>query len=354
MNHTRSIRLAAAAGSLLLLATGCTTAREAEARANASLGHSGCPVEVNQDFTGTVRIGYQGVPNANLYVKDARMLETCLPKGRITWIKFDSGADVVQAFGSGSVDLATLGSSPATKALSAPLNVDMQVIWVDDVIGRAESLVAKDPAVKSLADLKGRTIATPFSSTSHYSLLQALGEAGMRPGADVKLINLAPDKMASAWNGDQLDAAWVWDPAQTALVKAGGHVVTGSDATAKAGHPTYDLEGATRSFIEANGSFLKTWTQVQDAAARELVENPEKAAPGIGVQLGTETAAVQKQLAGYEFPDASQQAEIFQKLGGQLHSTAEFLDSQGEIDAVASQQTYDDGLYVTAIDEVAR
>ena len=180
-------RLVAAASlaAMVLAAGGCTTAKEAEARANAANGSAtSCPVEVNSTATGAVRIGWQAIPNANLLVKDKGWIEACLPNVTVTWIKFDSGADVVQGFGSGSVDLATLGSSPATKALSAPLNVDMQVVWIDDVIGAAESLVAKDPAVKTLTDLRGRTIAVPFGSTSHFCLLMALKEAGLTPEAE--------------------------------------------------------------------------------------------------------------------------------------------------------------------------
>lgn len=335
--------------------TGCTTAREAEARANAanSTGVE-CPVEVDSTATGTVRIGWQAIPSANLLVKDRGWIEACLPNVTVTWIKFDSGADVVQGFGSGSVDLATLGSSPATKALSAPLNVDMQVVWIDDVIGAAESLVAKDPAVKTLTDLRGRTIAVPFSSTSHFSLLMALKAAGLTPGTDVKLINLSPDKMLAAWNGSQVDAAWVWDPVLSELT-AHGHIVTGSDVTAKDGNPTFDLEGATRTFVSANPAFVDTWTAIQDHAVGELTgSKAETAAQSVSVQLGSTPEAVLAQLPGYTYPDAQQQAKLIADLPGQLLATAEFLATQGEVDAVSDLSAYQAGVYSASIEKVAK
>lgn len=331
--------------------SGCTTAREAEAKANAGATAT-CPVTGNPEVKGAVRIGYQAIPNANLIVRDRRWLEACLPNATITWIGFDSGADVVQGFGSGSVDLATLGSSPATKALSAPLNVDMRVVWIDDVIGKAESLVVKDTSITTIAGLKGKTITTPFSSTSHYSLLQALADAGLNPGTDVKLVNLSPDKMLGAWQGDQVDAAWVWDPVLSELAQH-GKIITGSDVTAEKGHPTFDLEGATGAFVTANPGFMETWTAVQNHAVQELAANPRAAAQSIAVQLGSTPEAVTGQLSGYLFPDARKQLELTAALPKQLSATAEFLKSQGDVDAVSPLKTYADGVYTDAIKKVA-
>lgn len=356
ISSTALTRLVAAATVVAtgLSLTGCTTAREAEARANAASGVATCPVEVDDTATGTVRIGWQAIPSANLLVKDKGWIEACLPNVTVTWIKFDSGADVVQGFGSGSVDLATLGSSPATKALSAPLNVDMQVVWIDDVIGAAESLVAKDPAVKTLNDLRGRTIAVPFSSTSHFSLLMALKAAGLTPGADVKLINLSPDKMLAAWNGSQIDAAWVWDPVLSELT-AHGHIVTGSEVTAKQGNPTFDLEGATRTFVKANPAFMDTWTAIQNHAVVELTGSDAKtAAQSVSVQLGSTPEAVLAQFRGYTYPDAKEQTKLVADLPDQLLATAEFLATQGEVDAVSDLSVYRAGVYTASIEKVAK
>ena len=88
--------------------------------------------------------------------------------------------------------------------------------------------------MKGLEDLKGGTIAVPYGSTAHFSLLQALQDAGMDSGKDVKLINLEPEKMPSAWQGEQIDAAWVWDPVLTELMKT-GEVVLSSEDTARGG-----------------------------------------------------------------------------------------------------------------------
>ncbi len=340
----------AAAAVLGTSACGMSTASEI-AGASSSSSASSCPVDVNTDVTGTIRIGWQMIPNADLIVKDKGWLEACMPNATIQWSQFNSGADVVQAFGSGSLDIAQMGSSPSVRAVSAPLNLDVQVVWIHDVIGDAESLVARDASVSSIKDLAGKNIATPFGSTSHFSLLSALDQAGMS-ASDVNLINLDPDKMAAAWTRGEIDAAWVWDPVLSTLKSDGGSVVMSSKDTAEQGSATYDMEVASQSFITANASAMKTWTSVEDYAMGRISSDPDDAAESVAAQMSVDTSTVKTQFAGYEYPSASQQSTIFSaELPKVFESTAEFLKSQGSIDSVSAD--YASALYSDAIDAVA-
>ncbi|MFJ6417768.1 ABC transporter substrate-binding protein [Paeniglutamicibacter sp. NPDC091659] len=342
-------RSAAAVVALLAMTlSGCASASERTTET------STCPFAPDESITSTARIAYQHIPNGDLIVKDQGLLEACMPNAKITWSKYDSGGDVVQAFGSNSADLGLIGSSPATKALSAPLNIDMKVVWLHDVIGAAESLIAKDTSVKSIADLKGRTIAVPFSSTAHYSLLNALREAGLDAAKDVKVINLSPDKVIGAWQSGEVDAAWVWDPTLTQL-KAEGSVVTGSGETAEAGFPTFDAAGATNAFITANPGFMDVWTKSQNYAVELINEDPKAAAVSVAVELGIAPEEVEKQFTGYKYLTAKEQsgAEYFGgKLAADFHKTAGFLHGEGEISAVGDEQDYTDGLYGASISKV--
>jgi taurine transport system substrate-binding protein len=337
--HRPALRLLVTAAAAALALGGCVESGRTSAGTAPTVA---CPFAVDPSVTTTARIAYQNIPNGDLVVKDQRMLETCLPKAKITWSKFDSGGDVIQAFGSGSVDLGLIGSSPATKALSAPLLLPVRVIWIHDVIGDAEALVARDPAVKTIKALKGKKIAVAFSSTSHFSLLQALADAGLDPAKDVTLINLAPDKMPAAWAGGQIDAAWVWDPTQSVLRKT-GHVVLSSKDTAKLGTPTYDLGAATSAFVDANPGFMTAWAKAQDAAVKQVRAEPDKATVSMAAVLGIPPTDVKTQLAGFEYLDAAQQAgptRLGGGLGKDLQATARFLLTQGGIDKVNKPAAY--------------
>ncbi|MEX5258506.1 taurine ABC transporter substrate-binding protein [Kocuria arenosa] len=312
-----------------------------------------CPVEPDPSITTTARIAWQAIPNGDLAVKDLRMLETCMPNAEITWSKFDSGGDVVQAFGAGSVDLGLVGSSPAVRAVSPPLDIDLRVVWLQDVIGAAESLVVRDESITSIQGLDGKKVAVPFGSTAHYSLLSALREAGI--DGTVQLINLSPDKMLPAWQRGEVDAAWVWDPTLSQLQSSGSVILTSAD-TAKAGYPTFDMSAATAEFLEQNPGFMLMWTTAQDAAARRLADGEATAIESLAVQLGLPPDVVRKQTQGLEYLDARQQAgpDYFGgALGGVLEDTAGFLVDARETEGTAPPETYQRMPYPYAIEEVA-
>ncbi|MEV5650290.1 ABC transporter substrate-binding protein [Nocardia sp. NPDC052254] len=343
----RSFVASAVAAVLVLALTGCVESGRGD-RSRALGPALDCPVAPNDGVTGAVRIGYQNIANGDLIVKDTGLLETCLPEAKITWSKFDSGATVIQAFGAGSLDLGLLGSAAAARAISAPLNLDVRAIWIHDVIGPAESLIVKDPAITTVAGLRGKKIAVPFASTSHYSLLAALHAAGIEH--DVTLVNLQPDAILAAWKDSGVDAAFIWDPTLGEL-RRGGHVVNSAADTAAAGAPTFDLEGARSDFVAANPAFLTVWTAVQNWAVHQLISDPQGAATHVAAQLGTDVDAARRQLAGYTYPDAATQAGpayLGGQLGADLRSTAQFLLGQGQIQGLAAPRRYHDAVYAQA------
>ncbi|RDH74027.1 glycine/betaine ABC transporter substrate-binding protein [Mycolicibacterium moriokaense] len=342
--HRPARHVLIAAVAVVTALSGCV---ESNRPADTASGNTECPFEADPSVTSTARIAYQNIPNGDLVVKDQRMLENCMPNAKITWNKFDSGGDVIQAFGSNSADMGLIGSSPATKALSAPLNIPMRVVWVHDVIGKAESLAVRDPAITDIKQLKGKTIAVAFSSTAHYSLLQALQDAGMNAATDVSIVNLSPDKMPSAWEGGQIDGAWVWDPTLSELLKSNGHILISSAETAKAGKPTYDLGAATTSFIDANPEFMTVWAKAQNAAVEEILNKPDDASVSIGAVMGIQPDEVKKQFDGYEYLPAKEQASadyLGGKLATDLQETAGFLLKQGGITAVSPPAAYAAGV----------
>ena len=275
MTHNRRNTLGAVLVLLVIALTtsGCIVESGRSEQSRAIGEKVSCPVKPDPGIRTTARIGYQEVTNGDLIVKDTSLLQACMPNAKITWSKFSSGGDVLQGFKARSLDIALLGSAPAARALSAPLDIDMKVVWIQDVIGKAESLVVHDPAIRTLDQLRGKKIAVPFASTSHFSLLTALNRAGITD--QVTLMNTQPDAMLAAW-GNGIDAAWVWDPVLSKL-KANGHVIDDSGVTAEQGAPTFDLEGARSDFVAQNGPFLKYWTIAQNWAVNLLNTDKPKA-----------------------------------------------------------------------------
>ena len=115
------------------------------------------------------------------------------PAGGAAFIPFTSGDAVIEALTSGTVDIALGGSWSVAAGYSR--EVDLQVIHVQGDIKDAEALVVND-TITAPQDLKGKTIAAPFGSTTHFHLLFALEQLGIDPGA-VKLVDLSPPDMAA-------------------------------------------------------------------------------------------------------------------------------------------------------------
>src|SRR5690606_36506040 len=110
------------------------------------------------------------------------------------------------AFIAKEVDFGALGSSPVARGLSAPLNIPYSVAFILDVAGDNEALVARNgTGIETVADLRGKRVATPFASTAHYSLLAALDQAGLSAG-DVQLIDLQPQAILAAWERGDIAA----------------------------------------------------------------------------------------------------------------------------------------------------
>ncbi len=168
---------------------------------------------------------------------------------KVSWKMFGGGGDVIKAMASGEVPIGEVGSSPATAAASQGL--DVQIIWILDDIGNAEQLVARNGSgVNSLADLKGKKIATPFVSTSHYQLLAALQDAKVNP-KEVQILNMRPPEIAAAWERGDIDATFIWDPVLS-KVKANGKVIISSGDIAKQGKPTFDAIMVNKAWAEKN------------------------------------------------------------------------------------------------------
>ena len=288
-------------------------------------------------------IGYQAIPNGDLVVKHEGWLEAALPDTEIEWKIFDSGGVLNEAIAAGSVDIGLAGSSPVARGLSTPL--EYQVPWIHDVIGKAEALVARD-GITDLEGLRGKKIATPLASTSHYSLLAALEDAGIAQG-DVEIVDAEPPDIAAAWERGDIDAAYVWNPVLAELVADGGTTLVDSEQLANEGKTTYDLGVVTNEFADQYPDAVKTWVEQQDRAVKLYRDDPDAAAAAVAAELNLEPAAALAQMKDLIFLDASEQVApdaLGGGLGSALAATAKFNQELAQIPSTQDDQFYSDAV----------
>jgi taurine transport system substrate-binding protein len=297
-------------------------------------------------------IGYQAIPNGDLVVKNQGWLEEALPETEIEWKIFDSGGVLNEAIAAGSIDIGLAGSSPVARGLSTPL--DYQVPWIHDVIGKAEALVARD-GITDLEGLRGKKIATPLASTSHYSLLAALDDAGIAQG-DVEIIDAEPPDIAAAWERGDIDAAYVWNPVLAELVADGGRTLVDSEQLANEGKTTYDLGVVTNKFAEEYPDVVRIWVEQQDRAVKLIRDDPDRAAAAVAAELNLEPEAVLAQMRDLIFLDAAEQAApdaLGGGLGAALAATAKFNKELGQIPSTQADKLYSDAVNPSFAESVA-
>lgn len=327
----------------------------------AASGLAGCAIDRSKPDAAkpTIRIAYQTFPSGDLVVKNNRWLEEALPDYNIKWTKFDSGADVNTAFIAKQVDFGALGSSPVARGLSAPLNIAYQVAFILDVAGDNEALVArKGTGIESIADLKGKRVATPFASTAHYSLLAALAENGLSAN-DVQLVDLQPQAILAAWERGDIAAAYSWLPTLEQLEKD-GTVLISSRQLADKGKPTLDLAAVSASFAKENPKVVDVWRQQQARAVTEIKNDPAAAAKAIAAEIALSPGDVQQQLTKAVFltPEQIASPEWLGtdgkpgNLAANLESASRFLADQKQIPAPAALTVFQNALYTQGLPDV--
>lgn len=303
-----------------------------------AIGVSASALMAGAALADKIIIGHFGNPTPMqlLASSDALQQET---GWEIEWRKFAAGTDVIAAMASGDVVLSELGSSPL--AIAASQGVDLQLIAFSDVIGKAESLIAHEGSgIASAADLKGKRIAVPVGSTAHFSLMGALQHEGIAE-ADVTIMNMPPDQIAAAWEQGVIDAAWIWQPVQSEILKT-GTLVIGADQTAEWGFPTFDGWVVDREFGQANKDKIVAFLKAIDQANASYLKDPaawtvdSAEVQTLATATGADPAQVPEILEGFTFlPMATQISDTW--LGGAgatIKGTADFLKSAGRIDAV--------------------
>ena len=305
--------------------------------------------EATGEVPDVVTIGVQTLITPELIARQEAIYEEYLGT-KVELVQCDSGADVNRAFASGSLDIACLGTSPAAIGIAG--DIGYEVIWYLDVIGAAESLaVTGASGIKSVSDLAGKTIATPFASTAHYSLLNAMSLEGVNP-ADVNLLDMQPDDIYAAWKRGDLDGAYVWNPVLGELARDGGIMITDSGKLAEQGIVTADLAVADKEFAEKYPDVVVGFIKAQLYALDVFYSDEEKATTEIAACADINVEDAKEQIAGFIYPTGEEQisAEYLGTKGNPgataetLKSAADFLVEQGSIDSAPDLSVFQENI----------
>ncbi|MDN3292464.1 aliphatic sulfonate ABC transporter substrate-binding protein [Streptomyces ficellus] len=178
-----------------------------------------------------VRIGYfPNLTHATALVGDQEgIFQKELGGTQLRVSTFNAGPSEIEALNADSIDIGFIGPSPAINGFTKAKGNNLRII------GGAASggvrLVVNPEKIKTLADVKGKKIATPqLGNTQDVAFLNWISEQGWKVDpqsgkGDVSVVRtdnkIAPD----AYRSGSIDGAWVPEPTASKLVSEGAKVL---------------------------------------------------------------------------------------------------------------------------------
>jgi NitT/TauT family transport system substrate-binding protein len=119
---------------------------------------------------------------------------------------FTNGPLQIQALGTGDLDFGYIGPG----AFWMPASGQAKIVAIN-TLGNADRVIAQ-AGITSIEKLRGKTVAVPEGTSGDMILTLALENAGMTKD-DVKVVNMDPSTIVSAFASKKVDAAGFWYPA---------------------------------------------------------------------------------------------------------------------------------------------
>jgi aliphatic sulfonates family ABC transporter substrate-binding protein len=228
-----------------------------------------------------VNLGWQPTMNgARYFVAQAnRLFEQAGLEPNL--IKFTAGPPFFAAFQSGSIDVGFMGFQPAVTAIAQ--GIPVKIIAVENDAWGAEGLVVrKDSGINTLADMRGKTIATKRGSSADTALRAGLRKAGLKDG-DVKIVDVDVTALVPAFTKGDIQGGWYWEPWMGLLKRQGG-VVIAVDKDVDV--PVGIVWVAREAWIRENPGAVQRLLHAIDLATDPLRKNPKAVAAEISKPLG--------------------------------------------------------------------
>jgi ABC-type nitrate/sulfonate/bicarbonate transport system substrate-binding protein len=164
-----------------------------------------------------IRIGWQ-IPAATQGQVLQVLKRTSVLEGhglKPIFVPFSYGGPQVEAAFAGELDVFFSGDQPAINLIARGGKWKIVARLFDDGVG---IIVPPNSAIKSVEDLEGKTVASPFGSVAHRDAFREQEAAGLDPHKDVVNKNLDILEIrrrvqaggSGTWDG--FDAAVVWEP----------------------------------------------------------------------------------------------------------------------------------------------
>lgn len=264
----------------------------------------GCVANPNRSLT-TLRVGMNNWPGyaIALYAKDRGLFEK---RGlNVELVRFNNQQDNIRATLRESLDASFV---PLWEAMQVdPGNDRPAYLMAADISYGSDGIVARSE-VKSIADLRGKTVGAKLGTVSHLILLEALKSQNLQP-QDVEIKDVSNDTAVQLLKDGQIDAAVVWEPVlgQTAQEIQGSIIFTTKDVDSLV------IDGlATRaSFANEHQAELTQFILAWFDAIHTVETQPDAVFENVAQQLGQTPESFKQDYSGLKKGDIALNQRLF-------------------------------------------
>ncbi|WP_045746999.1 aliphatic sulfonate ABC transporter substrate-binding protein [Actinoplanes rectilineatus] len=292
-----------------------------------------------------LRLDYAYYNPASLVLREQKWLENELqPKGvTVSWQLSAGSNKANEALRAEAIDV---GSTAGAAALVARANgAPIKTIEVFSQPEWAAIVVPKDSPITGVAALKGTKVAATKGTDPYFFLLQALDEAGLKPG-DVTVTNLQHADGKTALERGDVDAWAGLDPLMaTSERDAGSKLIYRNVA-----FNSYGVLNAREAFLAEHPDLAQAVVNAYEKARQWIKDNPVEAVAlyareaKISEQVATAVLTERTKIDVDPVPGAAQRA-VFEKILPVLVADA---NVKSEADARAAIDTLFEPKYATA------
>jgi sulfonate transport system substrate-binding protein len=173
-----------------------------------------------------IHIGYQKFNTLNILKAKGTLDRRLASLGaKADWHQFAAGPQLLEALNAGSLDFGHAADAPT--AFGQAAGIPFVYVAAEPPYPKGLAIVVqKDSPIRTVADLKGKTMAVGKGWNCQYQIVEALEKAGLEY-ADIKpaYVTTAADARA-AFESRRVDAIGIWDPFYAALeLESGPRVV---------------------------------------------------------------------------------------------------------------------------------
>jgi len=213
---------------------------------------------------------------------------------KVEWSEFPSAQGLLEALNAGAVDAGIAGDAPFMFAYASGAKIKVVQVYRAGSGGASTAIIVPNGSpIHSVADLRGRKIATGKGSIGHYLLLLALESAGLKP-SDVTVVYLAPGDAKAALAQGSIDAWATWNPyIALATLHGPNHVLINGKGLLHA----VGFEAATQTAIDQKQPQLDDFLKRLAAAERWESAHPQDYAAVLAKDTGLPLDVAQATVA---------------------------------------------------------